>query len=86
MCLFIYRECSLFSKYIFTQSYISFLTIRFILALDRRQTGADMRDTVSLAQEYKDSTGGVVVGVDLSGDFRVSIIFAQVYIYTTEHN
>lgn len=47
------------------------IVVRFLLAIDRRQ-GVDIaRTTVDLAARYKDSSNGVVVGVDLSGNPKV---------------
>ena len=54
---------------------------RFILAIDRRQSVCDMKDTVELAFEYQTSTEGIVVGVDLSGDFMVSDILFSLILY-----
>ena len=47
-------------------------TVRLLLAIDRRTTVADARDTLRLARELREETGGVVVGLDLSGDPSVS--------------
>ena len=47
---------------------------RFLLSIDRRQSVSEAEDTVELAIEYKDKYDGLVVGVDLSGDPKVSKI------------
>ena len=41
------------------------------MSIDRRQSVSEAEDTVDLAIEYKDKCDGLVVGVDLSGDYKV---------------
>lgn len=48
------------------------IIVRYIVAIDRRNTVEYAEDTVNLAIEFADSTGGLVVGVDLSGDGTVN--------------
>jgi hypothetical protein len=48
---------------------------RLLLSIDRRQSPAEAMETVFLAEKYSKSTAGGlvrVIGVDLSGDPRVS--------------
>ena len=54
-----------------THSWSYFLSPRFLLSIDRRQSVSEAEDTVDLAIEYKNKYGGLVVGVDLSGDYKV---------------
>lgn len=42
--------------------------VRFLVAVDRRNGPQVAMDTVKLAEEFMLSTGGLVVGLDLSGD------------------
>lgn len=47
------------------------IVVKFLLAIDRRN-GVDVaKETVELAEKYHRSSGGIVVGVDLSGDPKV---------------
>lgn len=52
-----------------------------MLALDRRQTYEDLQHTVKIAAKYQIESDGIVVGVDLSGDFRVSFLDIEKSIY-----
>ncbi|XP_072021995.1 N6-Methyl-AMP deaminase-like isoform X4 [Amphiura filiformis] len=44
------------------------IIVRFILAIDRRNSLEAAAETIQLAEEYRAKSGGIVVGVDLSGD------------------
>ncbi|XP_043934589.1 adenosine deaminase-like protein isoform X2 [Protopterus annectens] len=44
------------------------IDVRFLLAIDRKYGGDVAKQTVKLAEEFFLCSGGVVVGVDLSGD------------------
>uniref|UniRef100_A0A8D0H1H6 N6-Methyl-AMP deaminase n=1 Tax=Sphenodon punctatus TaxID=8508 RepID=A0A8D0H1H6_SPHPU len=46
------------------------IDVRFLIAIDRRGGTTIAKETVKLAEEFLLSTGGVVVGLDLSGDPR----------------
>ncbi|XP_014671937.1 PREDICTED: adenosine deaminase-like protein [Priapulus caudatus] len=48
------------------------IVVKLLLSIDRRGSVADAADTVRLATQYAASSGGVVVGVDLSGDPAVN--------------
>ncbi|XP_072021993.1 N6-Methyl-AMP deaminase-like isoform X2 [Amphiura filiformis] len=47
------------------------IIVRFILAIDRRNSLEAAEETIQLAEDYRAKSGGVVVGVDLSGDPKV---------------
>ncbi|XP_070541995.1 N6-Methyl-AMP deaminase-like isoform X2 [Ptychodera flava] len=44
------------------------IIVRFLLSIDRRVSLEVAMEIVKLAEEYKESSGGIVLGVDLSGD------------------
>lgn len=48
-----------------------FIIVRLLLAIDRRTDVENAMDTVKMAVEFRDSSKGLVVGVDLSGDPEV---------------
>ena len=48
------------------------ITVRLLLSIDRRCPISDAVDTVNLAAEYMHKTGGIIIGIDLSGDPMVS--------------
>ena len=48
------------------------ITVRLLLSIDRRCPVSDAVDTVNMAAEYMRRTGGIVTGIDLSGDPMVS--------------
>ena len=43
------------------------------MAINRKYGPADALDTVQLASQLKTKANGIVVGIDLSGDPRVSV-------------
>ena len=47
---------------------------RFIMAINRKLGPDDALDTVQLALQYKAKANGLLVGIDLSGDPKVSWI------------
>ena len=49
------------------------ITVRLLLAIDRGQHSADdAQQVVELADSFRQRTGAVIVGIDLSGDPSVS--------------
>lgn len=48
------------------------LEFRFIPAINRKLGPDDAMDTVKLAIKYKENAKGIIVGLDLSGDPKVS--------------
>ena len=50
-----------------------FFVNRFLLAIDRRNSIETAAETIRLAEEYRAKSGGIVVGVDLSGDPKVRL-------------
>ena len=51
------------------------IQVRLLLAVDRRTSVEDAWDTLELADRLRTETGGIVKGLDLSGDPRVSSCF-----------
>lgn len=60
------------------------IIVRLILAIDRRNGVEVAMETVNLAAKYRESSGGKVVGIDLSGDPKVHKLpkILHFYIYT----
>lgn len=49
-------------------------SLRFLVAIDRRNGAEVAMETVKLAEEFMLSSDGLVVGLDLSGDPTVSLL------------
>lgn len=49
-------------------------SLRFLVAIDRRNGAEVAMETVKLAEEFMLSSDGLVVGLDLSGDPTVSLV------------
>lgn len=56
------------------------VTERFLVAIDRRNGTEVAMETVKLAEEFMLSSGGLVVGIDLSGDPTVRDTFSKISI------
>jgi len=48
------------------------MEVRLLLAIDRKMTLSDIQEVLKLAQFHAAQTEGLVVGLDLSGDPKVS--------------
>ena len=59
------------------------ITVRLLLSIDRRCPVSDAVDTVNLAAEYMRRTGGIVIGIDLSGDPMVSALYNHIIFLRT---
>uniref|UniRef100_A0A3Q2CLY4 N6-Methyl-AMP deaminase n=1 Tax=Cyprinodon variegatus TaxID=28743 RepID=A0A3Q2CLY4_CYPVA len=56
------------------------IDVRFLVAIDRRNGTEVAMETVKLAEEFMLSSGGLVVGIDLSGDPTVRDTFREISI------
>ena len=48
------------------------IIVHLLLAVDRRVSVSEAEDVVTMAAELQEESGGIVLGVDLSGDPNVS--------------
>ena len=55
------------------------MSVRLLLAVDRRVSVSQAEEVVMLADRLRQETGGVVVGIDLSGDPNVSLLIFIIY-------
>lgn len=63
-----------------TMLHVPIFSWRFLVAIDRRNGTEVAMETVKLAEEFMQSTDGLVLGLDLSGDPTVSqyyVIYVQ---------
>ena len=56
------------------------IVVRLLLAIDRRNSVDVAKRTVELADKYSRLSGGIVVGIDLSGDPKAGLYHLVLYL------
>ena len=56
------------------------IVVRLLLAIDRRNSVDVAQRTVELADKYNRLSGGIVVGIDLSGDPKAGLYHLVLYL------